>query len=298
MKPRPTFGDDLVIPRELREYLPKGSQVVRRFKVMAEERRALHRLADKLLVRGIELLKLVNSLNYQLSFYNQQANRMVAAKWQEHHPDIVAKFVSNWVIQWENYAVVQEGLVNLALDLEGEVDANVFAAERSRATACAGLLRGWRDKDDIDPRRFPVGTTTSEIAVSVELIKLDRVLRLRFELLRSQPHPTERKPATDEQPADDTPDDKGFVKNPSDKSLYRAANKIVADSHIVQNPRELNAILAKHPEIRRWKPSKQRLCVHTIDWLAYIDGLGGKWADDKHEIECRTAEIRAQKKRT
>jgi len=73
-------------------------------------------------------------------------------------------------------------------------------------------------------------------------------------------------------PPPDRPDKKGFVQNPTDPAAYQAAAKICAD-HPTHAPttKALRRILDQHPEIRRWKPTKQRLSVHLGDWHKYLE---------------------------
>ncbi|MCX5676257.1 MAG: hypothetical protein NTX87_14725 [Planctomycetota bacterium] len=70
----------------------------------------------------------------------------------------------------------------------------------------------------------------------------------------------------------DKPDKQGMVKKPSDPAAYRAAARICADHHThAPTIKALRRILDQHPEIRRWKPTKQRLSVHLGDWHKYLE---------------------------
>ena len=105
---------------------------------------------------------------------------------------------------------------------------------------------------------------------------------------------------TDEpSPADDMPDEKGFVKSPSDESAYRSATRIVADfSTHLPTYKDLTRILATHPKpfIRRWKPTSQRLFVHMGDWQEHVDSTSNVssdgWSDNLADMEERKEQIR------
>lgn len=99
---------------------------------------------------------------------------------------------------------------------------------------------------------------------------------------------------------DDVPDAEGFVRNPSDETVYRSAYKIIADYPAVAiDIKHLNKILAENPEIRRWKPRKNRLSVHLGDWQRYVDSKSEKtddgWNDDPAEVEKAKAEVKKRK---
>ena len=69
--------------------------------------------------------------------------------------------------------------------------------------------------------------------------------------------------------------------------------------------KHLVAILKRHPEIKRWRPRKNRLCVHLADWYAYLerrsdepaaaDGDAGWPRLSGAEVAERAAQIRAEK---
>ena len=95
----------------------------------------------------------------------------------------------------------------------------------------------------------------------------------------------------------------GVVENPSDESAYRSATWIVREypKH-VSDPKALHKVLRMHTQIRRWKPSPQRLSIHLGDWLDFIKNRyrsnGNASADPSHdEIERRKKEIRERKRR-
>ncbi len=73
-------------------------------------------------------------------------------------------------------------------------------------------------------------------------------------------------------PDKDIPDQDGFVENPSDKTIYLSAKRIRKDYPSLADPhRRLMRILNSHPEIRRWRPHENRLCIHFGDWLAFVE---------------------------
>ncbi len=91
----------------------------------------------------------------------------------------------------------------------------------------------------------------------------------------------------EQSPADDTPDDRGFVKSPSDKSAYMTTQELI-DKHgkalkLKSKRKELGKILQSNPRIRRWKVEdvddecrrlripKRAYCIHRGDWQAYVD---------------------------
>lgn len=104
------------------------------------------------------------------------------------------------------------------------------------------------------------------------------------------------------------PNDRGYVEAPTDASAYVPAKDIL-QNHM---PRELGrthkhllAILDRHSEIKRWRPRKNRLCVHLADWCAYLarrsdepaaaDGDAG-WAPiSAEEVAARAALMRPRK---
>ena len=104
----------------------------------------------------------------------------------------------------------------------------------------------------------------------------------------------------DGQRAADKPDDTGLVQNPSDRNAYRPASKIIAEHYkLASDDKALRRILQDNPEIRRWKPYRQRLSVHIGDWLDYVDRTAPRpssksddWQPDADEIERRKAAIR------
>ena len=98
------------------------------------------------------------------------------------------------------------------------------------------------------------------------------------------------------------PDSAGFVQQPSDATAYLPAHTII-ENHptVAKSHKVLTALLGKHPEIRRWKPSKQRLLVHAGDWQAYIDLQSRRTRDeagflnDPAEVAQRAAAVRQAK---
>jgi len=102
----------------------------------------------------------------------------------------------------------------------------------------------------------------------------------------------------------DTPDETGLVSDPSDRAAYRPASKLLADYlAVAPTMKALDSILMKHPEIRRYKPSKQRRSIHLGDWQKYVDQLKEHTLDsdgfvrDPVEIEERKALIGAQRRK-
>jgi len=59
---------------------------------------------------------------------------------------------------------------------------------------------------------------------------------------------------------------------PPDPSAYVAARDILAhhcSGVPVRTHKQLQSVLKHHPEIKHWKPNRQRLCVHLVDWTKY-----------------------------
>lgn len=87
-----------------------------------------------------------------------------------------------------------------------------------------------------------------------------------------------------------------------DDDDYVAAKDCLGDE--AKSHKKLITILKKHPEIRRRKPTKQRLEVHAGDWLRHKQKKAeAQWqaADAQAIVEAvseRTAQIRKQKART
>jgi len=95
------------------------------------------------------------------------------------------------------------------------------------------------------------------------------------------------------------PDSSGLVLNPLDETAYIPVSKIIA--HFPDRAKDIKAltkILARHPSIRRWRPSPNRLSIHLGDWFAYLDGPAEKQdaEDDPVEIEQRKQSIRNPRK--
>ncbi|MBI4717159.1 MAG: hypothetical protein HY763_05085 [Planctomycetes bacterium] len=88
----------------------------------------------------------------------------------------------------------------------------------------------------------------------------------------------------------------GAVVNPND---YLPASKIVSDLAPPDfTMKNLRAVLDKHSEIRRYKPSQQRLNVHIGDWLRYRQENLPTDADPTPDrISELTAGIRARRSR-
>lgn len=95
----------------------------------------------------------------------------------------------------------------------------------------------------------------------------------------------------------------GEVTNPNDPTAYIAASEARlkhAPAGLVVTHKELLAVLADHPEIRRWHPRANRLFIHLADWVAFVsreiekqdmDGL----SVSPDEVEARTAAVRQRK---
>jgi hypothetical protein len=95
----------------------------------------------------------------------------------------------------------------------------------------------------------------------------------------------------------------GYVTDPADPSAYLAASEVRlthTPAALATTHKRLLAILSKHPDIKRWRPRKNRLSVHLADWLAFVkreteqldgDGL----LANQFEVEARTAKIRRKK---
>jgi hypothetical protein len=82
---------------------------------------------------------------------------------------------------------------------------------------------------------------------------------------------TERSRRTPSDRQQDKPDEKGFVQNPTDPAAYQGARRICKRSPLyAPNDKALKRILDAHTEIRRCKPSPQRLSVHLGDWDKYV----------------------------
>ena len=101
-------------------------------------------------------------------------------------------------------------------------------------------------------------------------------------------------------PEKESVDAEGEVTNPRDSSAYVAAS-VVRLTHtpigLLTTHKQLVAVLSEHPEIKRWHPSSNRLCVHLPDWLSFVkreteqrdrDGFLANPA----EIRARAADIR------
>jgi hypothetical protein len=94
----------------------------------------------------------------------------------------------------------------------------------------------------------------------------------------------------------DAPDASGLVLSPLDLSAYRPAMKLVVDfPNIVPDLKELNQILTKHPEIRRYKPRDNRLSVHLVDWQKFVDTFhptSDGWDENPQNNKIRADQIR------
>jgi hypothetical protein len=103
--------------------------------------------------------------------------------------------------------------------------------------------------------------------------------------------------------ANESVDAKGEVTNPRDPTAYVLASVARLEhtpAGLLTNHRQLVAVLSGHPEIKRWHPRKNRLCVHLADWTAFVkkkteqrdaEGL----LTNPDEIAARTAEVRRKK---
>ena len=72
--------------------------------------------------------------------------------------------------------------------------------------------------------------------------------------------------------ADSTPDDNGYVQNPSDPSAYVPITKLIDKLNV--EPKDINAfkrtILEPNPDILRWQKSSRRLVVHLVSWNSFL----------------------------
>ena len=103
--------------------------------------------------------------------------------------------------------------------------------------------------------------------------------------------------------ANESVDAKGEVTNPRDPTAYVLASVARLEhtpAGLLTNHKQLVAVLSGHPEIKRWHPRKNRLCVHLADWTAFVkkkteqrdaEGL----LTNPDEIAARTAEVRRKK---
>lgn len=67
------------------------------------------------------------------------------------------------------------------------------------------------------------------------------------------------------------PDANGLVREPADPKAYLPAMELVrACDPLAGRIRNLHSVLDRHPEIRRWKPRKNRLTIHMGDWREYV----------------------------
>lgn len=68
-------------------------------------------------------------------------------------------------------------------------------------------------------------------------------------------------------------DHRGYVTNLTDTSSYLPFTKIVSDHAPTADVSEyqLRRIITESPSIRKWKPSKQRLFVHLVEWIKFRD---------------------------
>ena len=94
------------------------------------------------------------------------------------------------------------------------------------------------------------------------------------------------------------PDEYGFVAQPADATEYVPASDVLNDHTPPEGCmtyRQLVAILKKHPEIKRWKPRRNRLSVHVSDWQMFVkkqEANSGGADPDESKIEERKAAIR------
>ncbi|MFH2000309.1 MAG: hypothetical protein ABIK28_11550, partial [Planctomycetota bacterium] len=77
------------------------------------------------------------------------------------------------------------------------------------------------------------------------------------------------------------PNETGEVKKPLDPDAYTSAKLLIKDNfEIIPNIRALHKLLKDQPDIRRWKPSQQRLCIHLGDWKKYIEKIESNSKDE------------------
>ena len=108
------------------------------------------------------------------------------------------------------------------------------------------------------------------------------------------------------------PDEKGFVRDPSDPSAYLSASKILNEHTpppVATTDKQLKAILRRHPEVRKTRPRGRdgeprpnRLNVHLTDWCDLVEKLQASSADgdgwpnvSDEEAAVRKAAIRRTK---
>ncbi len=117
-----------------------------------------------------------------------------------------------------------------------------------------------------------------------------------------------RRDREDRQNARACPNERGFVKAPTDEAAYVPAKDILNNhmpTQLGQTHKHLVAILDRHPEIKRWRPRKNRLCVHLAGWYAYLERRSdepaaadsdAQWLPlSVAEVAERAAQMRAEK---